>query len=169
MSFFRRRKSILEGIHKVKIMKITEKLHHNGTLYFIITVKRELDGATREFWIDEDNYLIEKIIDSLFEGDEREEFDPKEFIEKDIIINVKKGDNDYFNISDIKPVDDFTYEGNDEEDESECEEEQNLEDELFKEDSYYVEEEDDLDFDLDDFDLDDDDMPSSRIRNRGTR
>lgn len=164
MNFFRRRKSILEGIHKVTIVKIREKQHSNGKLYFIMTVKRELDGATRDFWIEEESYLIEKIIDILFKGDEREEFDPKEFIGEDMIINVKKNEANYFNITDIQPVDESNYEDNNEE-ENEYEED-TLENELFKEDSHYVEEDDDLDF-LDDdiFDLDDDDLPSQNLRN----
>lgn len=162
MSFFRRRKNILEGTHKVTIVKIGEKQHDNGKLYFIISVKREVDGATREFWIDEDSYLIEKIIDISFKGDEREEFDPKEFIGEKMMINVKKNEANYFNITDIQPVDEYKYENNDEEYENKCEEEPNLEDELFKEDSCYVEEDDDLDFD-------DEDLPNSRIRNGGRR
>ena len=164
MNFFRRRKSILEGTHNVTILKIREKQHDNGKLYFIITVKRELDGATRDFWIEEESYLIEKIIDILFKGDEREEFDPKEFIGVDMIINVKKNEANYFNITDIQPVDESNYEDNNEE-ENEYEED-TLENELFKEDSHYVEEDDDLDF-LDDdiFDLDDDDLPSQNLRN----
>ena len=164
MSFFRRRKSILEGTHNVTILKIREKQHDNGKLYFIITVKRELDGATREFWIDEDSYLIEKIIDISFKGDEREEFDPKEFIGECMMIKVKKTDADYFNITDIQTVDESNYEDNNEDDNEY--EEKNLEDELFKEDSHYVEEDDDLDF-LDDdiFDLDDDDLLSQNLRN----
>lgn len=164
MSFFRRRKSILEGTHNVTILKIREKQHDNGKLYFIITVKRELDGATRDFWIEEESYLIEKIIDIQYKGDEREEFDPKEFIGESMMINVKKNEANYFNITDIQPVDESNYEDNDEE-ENEYEED-TLENELFKEDSHYVEEDDDLDF-LDDdiFDLDDDDLPSQNLRN----
>lgn len=165
MAIFKRRKSILEGLSRVTIDSIVEKQHENGKTYFIITVSRKSDRATRQFWIVEDSYLIEKIIDAIFRGDEREEFDTNDFIGKEIIIDVKKNEANYFNITDIQPVDESNYEDNNEE-EKEYEEE-NLEDELFKEDSCYVEEDDDLDIDLDDdiFDLDDDDLPSQNLRN----
>ncbi|MDY3002775.1 MAG: hypothetical protein SOR73_14025 [Romboutsia timonensis] len=165
MAIFKRRRDILEGRSRVSIDSIVEKQHENGKVYFIIAVSRKSDRATRSFWIVEDSYLIEKIIDIFFKGDEREEFDTNEFIGKEIIIDVKKSDSNYFNITDIHPVDEYNYEDNDEED-NEYEEE-NLEDELFKEDSRYVEEDDDLDLDIDDdiFDLDDDDLPSQNLRN----
>ena len=75
-----------------------------------------------------------------------------------MMINVKKNEANYFNITDIQPVDESNYEDNDEE-ENEYKKD-TLENELFKEDSYYVEEDDDLDF-LDDdiFELDGDDLP----------
>lgn len=164
MAIFKRRKSILEGLSRVIINSIVEKKHENGKVYFIITVTRESDKATRQFWISEDSYLIEKIIDAIFEGDESEEFDTNDFIGKEIIIDVKKSYGDYFNITNVKSVDEF--ECDDEEDE--VEEEDNLEDELLIEDTHYIEE-DDLGFDDDDFDLDDDFLPSSRITNRGGR
>ena len=52
---FKRKKNILEGTSTVIINSIVEKQHENGKTYFIITVKRNSDGATREFWI---NYVI---------------------------------------------------------------------------------------------------------------
>lgn len=164
MAIFKRRKSILEGLSRVIIDSIVEKQHENGKTYFIITVSRKSDRATRQFWIVEDSYLIEKIIDVFFKGDEREEFDTKDFEGREMIIDVKKNEANYFNITDIQPVDESNYEDNDEE-ENEYEED-TLENELFKEDSHYVEEDDDLDF-LDDdiFDLDDDDLPSQNLRN----
>ena len=177
MSFFRRRKSILEGVHKVTIEKIGEKKHENGKTYFIITVKRNSDGATREFWINEDNYLIEKIIDTHFEGDEREEFDTNDFIGKEIIIDVKKSNGYYFNITNVKSVDELEYD--DEDEEVEYEAEDNLEDELLRKDTNCIEEDDndDLDLDIDDFyDYDedddedeDDDFLSKRVVNRRFR
>lgn len=166
MAIFKRRREILEGRSRVLIDSISEKQHENGKVYFIITVSRKLDRATRTFWIVEDSYLIQKIIDVFFKGDEREEFDTKDFIGKEIIIDVKKSESNYFNITDIQPVDESNYEDNDEED-NEYEEE-NLEDELFKEERYYVKEEDDdldLDFDDDIFDLDDDDLKIQKLRN----
>lgn len=164
MAYLKRRKIILEGLSRVTIDSIVEKQHENGKTYFIITVSRKSDRATRQFWIVEDSYLIEKIIDAIFRGDEREEFDTNDFIGKEIIIDVKKNEANYFNITDIQPVDESNYEDNNEE-ENEYEED-TLENELFKEDSHYVEEDDDLDF-LDDdiFDLDDDDLPSQNLRN----
>lgn len=164
MAIFKRRKNILEGTSRVIIDSIAEKQHENGKTYFIITVSRKSDRATRQFWIVEDSYLIEKIIDVFFKGDEREEFDTKDFEGREMIIDVKKSESNYFNITDIQPVDESNYEDNDEE-ENEYEED-TLENELFKEDSHYVEEDDDLDF-LDDdiFDLDDDDLPSQNLRN----
>lgn len=165
MAYLKRRKIILEGLSRVTIDSIVEKQHENGKTYFIITVSRKSDRATRQFWIVEDSYLIEKIIDAIFRGDEREEFDTNDFIGKEIIIDVKKNEANYFNITDIQTVDESNYEDNNEE-ESEYEED-TLENELFKEDSCYVEEDDDLDIDLDDdiFDLDDDDLPSQNLRN----
>lgn len=166
MNFFRRRKSILEGIHNVTIVKIGEKQHNNGKLYFIITVKREVDGATREFWIDENSYLIEKIIDILFKGDEREEFNPKEFIGVGMMINVKKSEANYFNITDIYPVDEYNEDDKDEDDEDNIYEENNLEDELFKEEINYVQEDDeddDLDLDFDDI-FDEDNLANQNLR-----
>lgn len=151
MAFFKRRKSILEGTSIVIINGIGEKQHENGKTYFIITVSRKSDRATRQFWIVEDSYLIEKIIDAIFKGDEREEFDTKDFIGKEIIIDVKESDSGYFNIIDIKSVDEFECEDNEVE-EDEYDGEENLEDELLREDTHYIEEyDDDLDLDIDDF------------------
>ena len=90
MAIFKRRKSILEGLSRVIIDSIVEKQHENGKTYFIITVSRKSDRATRQFWIVEDSYLIEKIIDVFFKGDEREEFDTKDFEGREMIIDVKK-------------------------------------------------------------------------------
>lgn len=165
MAIFKRRKNILEGTSRVIIDSIVEKQHENGKTYFIITVIRKSDRATRQFWIVEDSYLIEKIIDAIFKGDEREEFDTKDFIGKEIIIDVKKSEYDYFNITSVHPVEEDNDEDSDEED-NEYDEE-NLENELFKENSYYIEDNDDFDLDIDedDFDLDDDDLPSQNLRN----
>ena len=120
MAIFRRKKDILEGVSRVTIDKIVEKKHENGKIYFIITVSRKSDKATSQFWIVEDSYLIGKIIDAIFGEDEREEFDTNDFIGKEIIIDVKKGYGDYFNITNIKSVDEFEC------DEDEYEEENNL-------------------------------------------
>mgnify|MGYP001587944731 CR=1 FL=1 len=151
MAIFKRRKNILEGTSRVIIDSIVEKQHENGKTYFIITVSRKSDRATRQFWIVEDSYLIEKIIDAIFKGDEREEFDTKYFIGKEIIIDVKKSDGDYFNTTNVKSVDEFECEDNEVE-EDEYDGEENLEDELLREDTHYIEEyDDDLDLDIDDF------------------
>lgn len=161
MAILKRKKVILEGRSRVLIDSIVEKQHKNGKVYLIITVIRKSDRAKRPFWIDEESDLIEQIIDVFFKGDEREEFDDKDFIGKEMIIDVKKSEYDYFNITSVHPVE----EDSDEED-NEYEEE-NLEDELFKENSYYIEDNDDFDLDIDedDFDLDDDDLPSQNLRN----
>lgn len=156
MAILKRKKVILEGRSRVLIDSIVEKQHKNGKVYLIITVIRKSDRAKRPFWIDEESDLIEQIIDVFFKGDEREEFDDKDFIGKEMIIDVKKNEYDYFNITSVHPV----------EEDNEYEEE-NLENELFKENSYYIEDNDDFDLDIDkdDFDLDDDDLPSQNLRN----
>ena len=142
MAIFKRKKNILEGTSTVIINSIVEKQHENGKTYFIITVSRKSDRATRQFWIGEDSYLIDKIIDATFKGDEREEFDTKDFIGKEIIIDVKKSDSDYFNITNVKSVDEFECDDNEVE-EDEYDGEENLEDELLREDTHYIEEYDD--------------------------
>ena len=174
MAYLKRRKIILEGLSRVTIDSIVEKQHENGKTYFIITVSRKSDRATRQFWIVEDSYLIEKIIDAIFRGDEREEFDTNEFIGKEIIIDVEKNEANYFNIVDVKSVDEFEYDDNEVE-EDEYEEEDNLEDELLRKDTNYIEEDDDdLDLDIDDFyDYDeedeDDDFLNTSVVNRRLR
>lgn len=165
MSYLKRRKSILEVTSRVTIDSIIEKQYENGNVYFIITVSRTSDRATREFYIVEDRYLIEKIIDIFFKGDEREEFDTKDLIGKEIVIDLKRSHSGYLNITNIKPVDKFECEGN-EEDDNDYDEGSNLEEELFEEDNSYIKD-DDLDFLDDIFDLDDDDLPSQNLRNMG--
>ena len=170
MAIFKRRKNILEGLSRVTIDSIVEKQHENGKTYFIITVSRKSDRATRQFWIVEDS----QIIDAIFRGDEREEFDTNEFIGKEIIIDVEKNEANYFNIVDVKSVDEFEYDDNEVE-EDEYEEEDNLEDELLRKDTNYIEEDDDdLDLDIDDFyDYDeedeDDDFLNTSVVNRRLR
>ena len=144
MPIFRRRKSIFSGTHWVVIETIEETFSKSNKKFFKVTVKKKNDRAKREFWIGEESYLIEKLIDLIFEDDDREEFDSGEFIGKEIVIDVKKGEGEYYNISDIRSIDGF----------KEVEEDYEKEE---KERLYFVDD-DDFDFNDDDnFDFDNDD------------
>lgn len=152
MAVFRRKKIILPGTHGVVIEKIEETLSKNGKKFFKITLKKKNDRAKSEFWVDEESHLIQKIINIIFQDDDREEFETREFIGKEIVVDVKKGKGDFYNISDIKSIDEFEeVEENGREEES-----YGLEKELFDEEEHEI---DDFDFgdnfDDDDFDNDD--------------
>ncbi|MDU4414959.1 hypothetical protein GKD08_14810 [Paeniclostridium sordellii] len=153
MAVFRRKKIILPGTHGVVIEKIEETLSKNGKKFFKITLKKKNGRAKSEFWVDEESNLIQKIINIIFQDDDREEFETIEFIGKEIVVDVKKGKGDFYNISDIRSIDEF-----EEVEENEIKEESyDLEKELFDEEEHDI---DDFDFgdNFDDDDFDDDDI-----------
>lgn len=139
MKNFRRKKLIKAGIHGVEIMGIEETTSNNGNLFFKIRMKRKSDKATRTFWISEESYLIDKLIDLFFKDDERDTFGFDEFIGKEIVIVVKANESDYYNITDIKPI-----ENEECKEDEEYEEDYFLENHLFKENKYDEQDEDDL-------------------------
>ena len=147
MRQLRRTKLIKEGQSNVIIEKIESITNKNGFNFFKISVKRKTDNAKRDFWINEESYLINKLIDLFFKDDSRDTFELDEFIGKEIAIVVKVSDNGFYNITNIKSIAGLT---------EEC---QKNEEELIKEENHYTEEDDDLigniDLDaLDNIDLD---------------
>lgn len=145
MRNFRRKKLIKAGTHDVEITSIEETTSNNGNLFFKISMKRKSDKATRTFWISEESYLIDKLIDLFFKDDERDTFGFDEFIGKEIVIVVKANESDYYNITDIKPIEEFIVN-------EECEEDEEYEEDYSLEDELLDDEDDDL---FDEIGLDD--------------
>ena len=155
MTFIKRRKMIVSGKHSVRIESIKEKSSKSGKRYFVLTVKRISDGAKGEYWIHEDSYKVDQILDVCFKDDKRESFEVEEFKDKEIDIEVKENNSGFYNIfkigciGELKEIEEL----------QESEKQLNLEEESIKEDNHYTEEDDDLigniDFDaLDNIDLD---------------
>ena len=155
MRQLRRTKLIKEGQSNVIIEKIESITNKNGFNFFKISVKRKTDNAKRDFWINEESYLINKLLDVCFKDDKRESFEVEEFKDKEIDIEVKENNSGFYNIfkigciGELKEIEEL----------QESEKQLNLEEESIKEENHYTEEDDDLigniDFDaLDNIDID---------------
>lgn len=143
MRHFKRIKQIKEGMSGAIIEKIEIVTNKNGSIFFKISFRRKSDNAKRDFWISEESYLIDKLIDLFFKDDPRETFDFDEFIGKEIGIVVEANENRFYNIKDIKSIEELIEEHDEEE-----EEDLSLEKDLFEEDDLFDEEDEFGELDL---------------------